>query len=269
MDTRYWGPSGWVFLHLIATQAHTLPLAHLRRFFIELPWVLPCKYCRASLHDYYVMDPVPHSKEQYPHWMFRIHNRVNAKLRDQKLLKAKDPSWETIQKLYKHRVSQPCTTQSFDGTGFWDFLFSVAYTTPSRTSSSPMPNAPPSSVLNTEELRNRWGLSPLEERQVHIQRWWNELPHVLPFAEWRAIWKNNTPNVRDGKRKVTAWLYGMERRFCAAFKSHASPYTSYKGLCSNLSRHSSGCGKTRNLHTKTCRATRKLRTDTSKSQDGS
>jgi len=257
MDTRFWGPSGWTLLHLIATQANTLPLSHVHSFFTELPWVLPCKYCRASLHDYYNSDPVPRNPADYAYWLYRIHNRVNGKLRDQRLLKSSDPAWETIHKRFEKRIHESCSQGTMDG---WDFLFSVAYTTPSRTSSSPMPNAPPKDVLTTAEMRNRWGMSDLEERQTHIQAWWNELGHVLPFQEWRTIWHSDTPDITKGQRTVTAWLYGMERRFCKEFNKQVSSYTSYKGLCTNLSRYSSGCGKTRNLKTKTCRALKKKHT---------
>jgi len=256
MDTRFWGPSGWTFLHLIATQAHTLPMNHLYRFFQELPWVLPCKYCRASLHDYYAVDPVPKNASEYPYWLYRIHNRVNGKLRDQRLLKTPNPSWDVVKKRYETKISEACTQRRIDG---WDFLFSIAYTTPSKGTFSPMPNAPPASVMETPELRNRWGMSSLTEKREHIQAWWNELPHVLPFTQWRSIWKNATPDITQGQRRVTAWLYGMERIFCKELQKHESPYTSYKGLCTNLSRYSSGCGKTRNLKTKTCRAIRKTR----------
>ena len=247
MDTRFWGPSGWRFLHLVAFQTKNP-----HRFFELLPWVLPCKYCRASLHDYYAVDPVP--TKDYANWLYRIHNRVNGKLRDQKLLDAKDPSWTTVQNHYKDMIAKPCTRRRMMG---WDFLFSVAYTTPGPTvASSPMPSAPPLETLNTPELRNRWGVSPREERLRFIREWWSLLPEALPFEEWRHVWKQYipaTPSLAQGRRKVTAWLYGAEKVMCRELKESQS-HESFTGLCSELSTFSSGCGKSRNLKTKTCRA---------------
>ena len=247
MDTRFWGPSGWRLLHLISFQSKNV-----HRFFELLPWVLPCKFCRASLHDYYAMDPIP--AKDYAEWFYRIHNRVNGKLRDQKLLETKDPSWPEVKKTYTDMIAKPCTKQRMVG---WDFLFSIAYTTPGPTvGSSPMPNAPPLSSLHSPELRNRWGLSPKHERLRYIREWWSLLPDALPFEEWRRIWSESVPDVpslEHGRRKITAWLYGAERAMCRELRA-SQAHETFTGLCSELSTFSSGCGKTRDLKTKTCRA---------------
>jgi len=250
MDTRFWGPSGWRLLHLIAFE--TSASKELHRFFELLPWVLPCKFCRASLSDYYAMDPAP--SQDFAPWLYRIHNRVNGKLRDQKLLETKDPLWKDVKATYASMIAKPCTQRRMIG---WDFLFSVAYTTPGKAvSTSPMPNAPPLSILNTPELRNRWGMSNTNERLYYIQEWWSLLPNVLPFAEWRRIWHESVrkiPNLTEGRRKITSWLYGAEKVMCQELQESQS-HESFTGLCSELSAFSSGCGKSRNLKTKTCRA---------------
>ena len=250
MDTRFWGPSGWRLLHIVAFET---PESHdLHKFFELLPWVLPCKFCRASLHDYYAMDPVP--IRNYAPWLYRIHNRVNGKLRDQKLLLTEDPSWNEVKKTYTDMIAKPCTQQRMIG---WDFLFSVAYTTPgAAVNTSPMPTAPPLSTLTSPELRNRWGVSTTKERIGYIQEWWSLLPKVLPFEEWRRIWASSVPNAPSlvkGRRKITAWLYSAEKTMCKELKE-SQAHDSFTGLCSELSAFSSGCGKSRNLKTKTCRA---------------
>jgi hypothetical protein len=127
MDTRFWGPSGWRLLHLVAFAAPSLPQKALQTFFEELPYVLPCKFCRASLTDYIAADPIPTAAKDYAEWLYRIHNRVNGKLRDQKLLEVPDPKWDEIKKQYTEWLKAPCTKRRLIG---WDFLFSVAYTTP-------------------------------------------------------------------------------------------------------------------------------------------
>jgi hypothetical protein len=249
MDTRFWGPSSWRLLHLMSFHS-----ANIHRFFELLPWVLPCKYCRASLHDYYTADPVP--TKDYAQWLYRIHNRVNGKLRDQKLLETKDPSWLEVKKTYTDMIAKPCIRQRMVG---WDFLFSVAYTTPGPSvGSSPMPNAPPYDSLHSPELRNRWGVSSRKERLRHIREWWSLLPNALPFEEWRRIWTKSVPSVpslEKGRRKITSWLYGAEKAMCRELRE-STVHESFSGLCSELSTFASGCGKSRNLKTKTCRASK-------------
>lgn len=257
MDTRFWGPSGWRLLHLISFQAPRLPKESLHTFFELLPFVLPCKYCRASLTDYYAADPIPQKAAEYPEWMYRIHNRVSGKLREQKLIDTPDPNWSEIEKRYGEWIKAPCSTQRLIG---WDFFFSVAFTTPSPTvASRPMPGSPPKEVLHTPELKNRWNVLTREERLPYIQKWWRSLGDVLPFPEWQAVWSAmiqtlGQPPVQQGRRKVTAWLYQMERGVCSRLKE-ATPHTSFEGLCSELSAFTSGCGTAK--RSKTCRATKR------------
>ena len=66
MDTRFWGPSGWRLLHLITFATSDIDNDHLQLFFRNLPYVLPCKFCRASLTDYYAVDPIPSNKVEFP-----------------------------------------------------------------------------------------------------------------------------------------------------------------------------------------------------------
>lgn len=254
MDTRFWGPSGWRLLHIVTFTASQLPSQHkLHIFFKNLPYVLPCKFCRASLSDYYAVDPIPEDNTEMPHWLYRIHNRVNGKLHEQKLLEARNPKWNEIKRFYEDWLAAPCSRNKMIG---WDFLFSVAYTTPCfHVKSSPMPDAPPIDSIRTPELRNRWGIISAEERYPFIQEWWEALPHVLPFAEWRAVWSKyipDMPNISKGRKPVTAWLYKAEKAICGDLQE-AAPHNSFNGLCSELSTFSSGCDK-RSKRMKTCRS---------------
>lgn len=255
MDTRFWGPSGWRMLHMISFQAPTLPTQSLYSFFKVLPFVLPCKYCRASLTDYISADPIPTDPLTTAEWMYRIHNRVSCKLREQKLLDATNPKWPEIRKRYTEWITAPCTKRRMIG---WDFLFSIANTTPSECSrTTPMPGAPPA-VGMSAELLNRWNLLDALRRFPHLEIWWNTLGKVLPFQEWRQAWKDSEgvhgpAPVRRGKRAMVAWLYGMERAVCAHLKE-TTPHNTFEGLCSELATFSSGCGKSK--RSKTCRATK-------------
>ena len=254
MDTRFWGPSGWRLLHLITFGAHNIDTKHLKLFFHNLPFVLPCKFCRASLTDYYAVDPIPINKTEFPQWLYRSHNRVNGKLRDQKLLNTTDPTWVDVKKHYTQLYKAQCTKRGMIG---WDFLFSVAFTTPcSEVISTPMPNSPPLNVLKTPELRNRWGTITNTERLPYIQAWWAVIPRILPIHEWRTAWQRVVPlppSLESGRKAITAWLYKAETAMCAALKE-AVPHTSFQGLCKELQAFSSGCGKTRSIKVKTCRS---------------
>ena len=257
MDTRFWGPSGWRLLHLISFQATSMKHTDVALFVRNLPFVLPCKFCRASLAEYYESDPVPAHPKDYPKWLYRIHNKVNAKLREQKLLTLTDPKWSDIEKTYRKWLDTPCSNQTMIG---WDFLFSVAYTTPCPSvHSSPMPNAPPIPSMTSAEERNRWGVISRAERLPYIQAWWDVLPSVLPYKEWTKAWLQvvpPTPSVEQGRRQITTWLFHAEKAMCKKLNEEA-PHSSYSGLCNELQTFSSGCGK-RVVKVKTCRATKRL-----------
>jgi hypothetical protein len=255
MDTRFWGPSGWRLLHIITFRAKHLPQRPLHTFFKLLPYVLPCKFCRASLTDYYAADPVPTEADQYPHWLYRIHNRVSGKLREQKLHDQSDPSWDDIRSRYEKWVHAPCSQATLVG---WDFFFSVAYTTPSKKiPSSPMYGAPPPSTLTSPDLQNRWNVLPHEGRIPYVQKWWKVLPDVLPYPTWQTAWKiaskkHGSAPVQKGRKAVTAWLYRIEKEACKHL-NESVPHGSFEGLCSELSTFSSGCGA-KSARAKTCRA---------------
>lgn len=259
MDTRFWGPSGWRLLHIISFQTQFNKqnnINYTRSFFNLVAYILPCKYCRASFADYIAADPIPNNGKDFPHWLFRIHNRVNGKLREQKLLHTADPTWSEIKTRYENWIQAPCSAQRLVG---WDFLYSVAYTTPSNlVASKPMPAAPPKYHLKIPSLQNRWNVLSREERIPYIQQWWSLIPIVLPFEEWRKAWLNAVAKfgkapVKQGRHKMTSWLFKIEQFVCKALRE-TTHHNSFEGLCSELSAFSSGCGTSK--RSKTCRATK-------------
>ena len=102
MDTRFWGPSGWRLLHSITfayDPANTKTRSAVKMAFEMLPFVLPCKFCRASLTEYmeiHPLDPAMESKATLTKWLWTVHNEVNRKLRNQKLNVAPDPPFEKV-----------------------------------------------------------------------------------------------------------------------------------------------------------------------------
>ena len=255
MDTRFWGPSGWRLLHLTLEA----PLAgrsekQIKQLFEVLPYVLPCKFCRYSLSGYYENRPIPSTYSEMGQWLFKIHNDVNDKLRKQNISVEKNPPYEEIQKRYEEWTSMPCASTQILG---WDFLFSVANTTPSKSlASSPMEDAP--TDLSSPQLRNKWNTMNYKERLPYVQKWWNLIADVLPFAPWRTAWhkaekQHGKAPVKKGKRAVLNWLFKMEQTICKLMAENA-PHDSFSGLCKEVSTFASGCGKKTSPRVKTCRA---------------
>ena len=253
MDTRFWGPSGWRLLHLIvATPLNNRNPTDIKEFFKLTPYILPCKFCRHSLASYYEKYPVPDTKME--HWLYDIHNEVNGKLRSQGLLKDPNPSYEEIHQRYKEWATMPCASTKFLG---WDFLTSIANTTPSKISKSPpIIDAPEN--LDSSELRNKWNTMSYKERLPYIKQWWDLIPKVLPFEPWTKAWvkaegANGRIELNGGKRPALAWVYKMEQSICNILAENAQ-HSSFYGLCKEVSAFASGCGKKTNKRVMTCRA---------------
>lgn len=248
MDTRFWGPSAWRLLHLIATAEHGSK-ANLKAFFETLPYVLPCKYCRFSLTGY--MDEVP---VQFPldKWLWRIHNKVNGKLRSQSLPVEPDPPFPKVRAIYRERLAAGCTRTEFDG---WDFLFSVVENHPfsrSAMTGTPMPDAPAEPPATCRE-RNKWNMCSPTERFEHYKQFWELLPKVLPFPEWERAWRSCDGFVAWSDRPTALkTLWGIR---CNMEKSlELMNKTTYSSLCKTLRAHRSGCSSAK--RGKTCRKRR-------------
>ena len=257
MDTRFWGPSGWKMLHLI-TFSKPQVASTICDFFETLAYVLPCKYCRASFSEYTLEDPIQNSCKspiELQRWLWRVHNQVNAKLRGQGLAHHEDPTFSAVSRIYKHKLAEGCSRTTFDG---WDFLFSVADNHPlSRASraSSPLQGAPPVETLATPLERNRWNVMPPEERMVYYEKFWQLLPQVLPFEEWRAVWKRfghaNWTSQKLSVRSLWAIRCALEKELDLLNR------TTYSNLCKVLQSHRSGCSTA--TRGKTCRKKRNLK----------
>ena len=227
----------------------------LRQFFEVLPYVLPCKYCRQNLTEHIEHDPIPSEAKEYPRWLWRIHNAVNAKLRSQGLSAIADPPFERVESFYKGRLSTGCNRTIFEG---WEFLFSIADSHPfsrQAQSSSPIRGHPPIESLveaDPAEL-NRWNLLSAEERMPYYARFWELLPRVFPFSEWSRAWsaasKGAEVHCRAGCLK-TVWSIrrAMEEDLDLLNR------TTYSSLCKELQTHRSNCSSV--SRGKTCRRKR-------------
>jgi hypothetical protein len=248
MDTKFWGPSGWRLLHLIAAGPHT---ASNRTFWELLPFVLPCKFCRASLTEYYEQHPIPSKTADFAPWLYVIHNCVNKKLRDQGQNVPPDPPKKEVLAHYEEHIQQGCTKTYFPG---WDFLFCIADNHPDASPSVPMPDTPEQHPTTLKE-RNRWNLLTAKERKSALRRFWLSLPDVLPFEEWRQSWHKHAGSVRiavSSRRSALSWLWKIRCGMEADLQQLSN--LDFHGLCKQIKTHRSGCSTSKRA--KTCRAIR-------------
>lgn len=251
MDTKYWGPSGWKLLHLIA-EADTVQGRKINRTFWEsLPYVLPCKFCRASLTEYYQTHPIPEEPKAMSKWLYTIHNCVNEKLRSQGQELPPNPPYEAVSAHYRELLGRGCTESVFPG---WEFLFSCADNYPGTAPSKPMPDTPavaleaPKSL--TLEEANRYNLLSADARIRMLRRFMDAVPAVLPFSLWSSLWRRHCKKDYSGRgaAKRTLWCIRCALDRALARKSE----TTYHGLCLELAAQRSGCSASRRA--KTCRA---------------
>jgi hypothetical protein len=260
MDTRFWGPSGWRLLHLITFTYENEPSRResVKELFSMLPFVLPCKFCRASFADYLEQEPLEPalaSQAKLERWLYKVHNLVNGKLRKQGLLKEANPSFESVKKVYEERIQQGCVRTSFEG---WDFLFSIAENHPfSRASrvSSEMPDMPEEIWRSKDPVvKNRWNILKPEERIPYYIRFWKAVGPSLPFLEWREAWKTCSPKTNLLKSR-SRWMKELWRiRCCLEEKLELVNREKFDSVCARLQEHKSGCNKTKRA--RTCRRIR-------------
>jgi hypothetical protein len=265
MDTRFWGPSGWRLLHLLTfTYDPEKQKSSMKSLFETLPYVLPCKFCRASLTDYYKKESLEkalESSETLSKWLYRIHNHVNGKLRKQHLCSTPNPSFSTVKDIYMERIQAGCTSVEFEG---WDFLFSIAENHPfsqSSKHSTPMPNmsyTPESLRTLSLELKNRWNLMKPEERIPFYIRFWKSLGPSLPFESWRDAWRDSHPRLTL-LHSPTKWKKELWRIRCfLEQRLHLLNQEQFESVCKRLEHHTSGCNASK--RSKTCRIKKKMYT---------
>ena len=242
MDTRYWGPSGWQLLHLIAANGAS------KTFWKTIPFILPCKFCRASLSTFYEDLPPP-TKNQSA-WLYKIHNKVNEKLRSQGQTVASDPRKEKVIEHYNKLLKEGCTKTFFPG---WEYLFSVADNHPYCSPSKPMPDAP-LTIPKTLEEKNRYNLLTPDERVQQLKSFWTLLPDALPFQEWRISWGKHQGPIQyaiKNRRLAKSWLWKIKCGLESDLEQLGD--TSFNGLCKQVAKHRSGCSTSKKA--RTCRKT--------------
>lgn len=275
MDTRFWGPSGWKLMHLSAAAYQPDKCMQMNRWLSTLPYILPCKFCRASLISYYEELPPDYTDARsLSRWMWRVHGKVNDKLRGQGQSIPKDPPFAAVYNKYKGLAKnifegcrRECTTLEKDIQGrdgvcisvekycseqIWDFLFSVAFQHPISTKSLPMPDTPAHLPCNLSQPdKCRWNLLEPNEKMPYFRRFWASLPEIFP-ERFSQLWKEgllkNPMNV-ESKKMALRWLY-KQYQFI-----YPKSVRSYPAIISELEMHSSNCNKSKRA--RTCRRVKK------------
>lgn len=247
MDTRFWGPSGWRLLHSISFAYNPdTDRAATQRVFESLPFVLPCKYCRTSLTEYMEEDPLEPalaSRDSFTRWFWKIHNQVNAKLRNQKILKKQDPPFEKVRVFYDEFFQRGCSKTEFPG---WDFLFSILDLYPIKGKTVVCHEA------ETLEEKNKANCLSYEEKLPKYKTFFLNLGKVLPFQEWRTSWKTHEPMLVESLESKSAAMRALWKLRCGMEADlELLNRCKYSHLCQTLKTYRSGCA--RSTRGKTCR----------------
>ena len=236
MDTRFWGPDGWLLLHSIAQNYPNNPTKDDKEtysyFFNSLKYVLPCIYCRRSLEEYTIKLPINSflsSKQKLTFWLYQIHNMVNKKLRDQGLNNKVDPNFKEIYLRYQNFVIEINDNRCVNMPG-WDFIYSLVFNYPNSYKELSM------------------------DRYVNYAIFLKLLFKVLPFNKIKQyclsiVDSTNYNKILVSRYKLKLWFYKIEQ---FVKKKINCKCICYKDRCKYIEYYRAGCtGK--NDEKPTCR----------------
>lgn len=216
MDTRFFGPSGWQLIHLIAFQS-PFPEAFLNM----VKDILPCRFCRESTAQF--MKELPMMKDTGK-WSYELHNKVNNKLRTQckddpaVINPGPDPSFEEVKKKYT-------SMKSTSGVPGRDFLFSIAVNYPEH---------------------------PEETDKETQTKFIEELSRVYPFGHMRSKFQSYLKQnelTLSSQKAYMKWMYGLLSELSSLTTAEMP---TYRGYVSRVMYFKSGCQK-KTYRGKTCR----------------
>lgn len=123
MNTLFWGPSAWQLIHSIGLVYPKNPTDIERKYFFEffdsLQYVLPCKHCRKSYSVYYKDIDL----NKLYDWTWKLHNKVNDKLKTQGLKDGLNPSLTDSKKFHKNKLREFRKNNTFPGLDFINCVF--------------------------------------------------------------------------------------------------------------------------------------------------
>ena len=119
-NPKVWGPRLWKILHTITfkypekidnsnSNADDIKIKNrVRKLFNDLTRNIPCSACRQSYKKFLSESPIEphlHSRESLSLWLYKIHNRVNAKLRNEERIEFNRAMQQLDEYSRLHRVS--------------------------------------------------------------------------------------------------------------------------------------------------------------------
>jgi hypothetical protein len=169
------------------------------------------------------------SRNKLVEWLYLIHNKVNAKLRDQGLNPYPDPSLKEIYSRYKNYVLEINKANCINMPG-WDFLYCILFNYPEKKTD-----------IETE-------------RQVNYVVFFNYLPKVLPFPKIKKLLedhldKNPIVKYNDSRDNITKWGYMFEKTVSKAISCNCASYNSVEN---HIELYRAGCGGKKDIKP-TCR----------------
>jgi hypothetical protein len=192
MDTKFWGPDGWRLLHTLAYIYPSNPSIHIQmayyNFFTMLKDILPCKYCRASFEVFLKelsIKPYLNSPRNLRLWLYRIHNKVNNKLRKQGLLDKANPTLKHVDSIYE-KIIKNGKDYSFKLNTGWDFLFSIIY-----------------------------NYDPTSHNPIVYEQWFNLLAEITPCDLYKHIYNKIDPisTALKASSSLQKWFYEFQKEY--------------------------------------------------------
>jgi hypothetical protein len=215
MDTKFWGPDGWRLLHTLAYIYPSKPTQQQQYlyniFFDMLKDILPCRYCRESFKNFMKELPIKpylNSPRNLRLWIYRIHNKVNNKLRRQGLLHTKNPTLHYVDNLYS-RIIKDGAIKSFKLNTGWDFLYSIVY-----------------------------NYDPKQHSPMIYEQWFNILAEISPCELFKTTYVSMSPikNALESDATFQRWFYEFHKNYlnnglnvsCPSFSKVCERYESIK-----------------------------------------
>lgn len=208
MDTKFWGPDGWRLLHTLAYIYPSKPTPqqqHLYNIFFDmLKDILPCRYCRESFKNFLKELPIKsylNSPRNLRLWIYRIHNKVNNKLRRQGLLHTKNPTLQYVDNLYS-RIIKDGAIKSFKLNTGWDFLYSIVY-----------------------------NYDPKQHSSLIYEQWFNVLAEISPCDLFKTTYISMPPikNALESSANFQRWFYEFQKNYLTSGLNLACP--SFSKVC--------------------------------------
>lgn len=212
MDTKFWGPDGWRLLHTLAYIYPSKPTQHQQQlysiFFNMIKDILPCTYCRESFKTFLLELPIkPYltSPRNLRLWIYRMHNKVNNKLRRQGLLHTKNPTLQYVDNLYSKVLSNGAAYSFKLNTG-WDFLYSIVYNY--NPNSKTIPNL-----------------------QLIYEQWFNILAELSPCDLFKKTYISmpSIKNALESSASIQRWFYEFQKNYLTTGLNTTCP--SFNKVC--------------------------------------